>query len=364
MNEETLRKGILEVKKAVIERERKKRIASFSEPPLNTLFIELTRRCNERCEHCGSSCGEGSSPELSLDVLTGFLEGVAENFDPSSMTLALTGGEPLLYPNLIPLMWRAKELGFRMGMTSNGTLVTPARADELVDAGLRTVSVSVDGLRTKHDAFRRKKGAYDLAMGGVGAFIGTRRMKAVQITTIVTRDTVYDLPAMYEEFSGLDLDSWRISNVEPMGRALLHPNLILTPEEYRYMFDFIRDKRNEEIPVLYGCQHWLGLDYELETRNWVWGCGAGSSVASITCEGNFVACLDLPRRPDLVQGNVFDDDFATVWKERYEFFRRDVSDLDPKCGNCSERNYCMGGAFHSRDFDSGEQTMCFKGILF
>ena len=265
-----IRDAVLEIKKSHLDALRDWRLEKFREPELRTLFLELTRKCNERCLHCGSSCGSEPSPEMSLEELKRFLTDVSRKFDVGRMTLAVTGGEPLLYKDFFPLMEYASSLGFKWGMTTNGTLIDAGVARRLADAGLRTVSISVDGIGEKHDAFRRKKGAYDAAIAGVRNLIEVGSLDAVQITTVVTHDTVRDLPAMFEEFDKLDLDSWRISNVEPIGRALLNSNLMLTPDDYRFMFDFIREKRRDMIPVLYGCQHFLGLDYEREVRDWYW----------------------------------------------------------------------------------------------
>ena len=359
-----IRDAVLEIKKSHLDALRDWRLEKFREPELRTLFLELTRKCNERCLHCGSSCGSEPSPEMSLEELKRFLTDVSRKFDVGRMTLAVTGGEPLLYKDFFPLMEYASSLGFKWGMTTNGTLIDAGVARRLADAGLRTVSISVDGIGEKHDAFRRKKGAYDAAIAGVRNLIEVGSLDAVQITTVVTHDTVRDLPAMFEEFDKLDLDSWRISNVEPIGRALLNSNLMLTPDDYRFMFDFIREKRRDMIPVLYGCQHFLGLDYEREVRDWYWFCSCGTYVASVTCEGNIVGCLDLPRLPELVQGNVRTDDFEKVWKEKFSFFRRDMSEVCGKCSACADRKYCMGGPFHSWDYERNEPLLCFKGTLF
>ena len=360
---ESVRENVLRLKKEHLDRLRDWRLEKFENPELRTLFLELTRRCNENCRHCGSSCGSAPSPEVKADDLKKLLDDVKRDFDIGRMTLALTGGEPLLYRDFFELARYAHSLGFTWGMTTNGTLITPGTARKLKEAGIGSVSVSIDGTKAQHDSFRRMSHAYDRAIEGVKNLIDAG-VDPVQITTVVTHETVHDLPVMFEEFSKLDISSWRISNMEPIGRALTCPDLMLTDDEYRYMFDFIREKREAGYPLLYGCQHYLGPDYEREVRDWYYFCSAGVYVASVTCEGNIVACLDVERRPELVQGSIYRDSFADVWKNGFGFFRRDLSKTCGKCSSCGEAEHCMGGPFHSYDYDRKEPLVCFKGVLF
>jgi radical SAM protein with 4Fe4S-binding SPASM domain len=137
----------------------------------------------------------------------------------------------------------------------------------------------------------------------------------------------------------VDIDSWRVINLEPIGRALEYPDLMLTKEDYRRLFAFIYQKRMERMPVTYGCSHFLGLDLERELRGWYFFCGAGIHVASIMCNGDIGACLDIERRPETIQGNIFRDSFTDVWKNRFKIFRRPMSDFNEKCRVCPEAKW-------------------------
>ena len=96
----------------------------ISAPPLRNLFLELTLRCNERCIHCGSRCGEHDRvPELSLDQYKKILDDVKRDFGTKQIELDITGGEPLLRRDFYDIMGYADALGFRWGMTSNATLI-------------------------------------------------------------------------------------------------------------------------------------------------------------------------------------------------------------------------------------------------
>ena len=229
---------------------------------------------------------------------------------------------------------------------------------------MTTVSVSIDGLPETHDSFRQTPGAYERAMRGINALLSEGGFEAVQVTTVVHHKNIGELDRLYEIMCGLDIDSWRVINMEPMGRALCHPELMMTPEDYRRLFSFIREKRQEGMPVEYGCSHYLGMDYEHEVREWYFLCSAGIYVASIMANGDIAACLDIERRPELIQGNILRDDFTEVWKHGFQVFRKPLSDRNSTCRACPEKDFCAGDAHHSWNYDEDRPRLCFRDILF
>lgn len=336
----------------------------LARPQLRNLFLELTLRCNERCLHCGSSCGDVSSEELSVAEYDRLLREVKEDFGVQKKMLCITGGEPLLRREFFEITDIARKLGFSWGMTSNGTLITPEVARDLKRVGMRTISVSIDGLEQTHDAFRRTPGGYRKAMQGVENLLSVGGWKAVQVTTVVTHENISQLEELFYIFDKMDIDSWRVINIEPIGRAKQHPELLLTPDDYRTMFEFIRQKRIEGQPVCYGCSHYLGTEFEREVRDWYFLCTAGLYTASIMANGDITACLDIERRPEFIQGNIRRDRFSKVWYERFKEFRCELSDRSEQCRGCEEAPFCRGDAFHSYSFDGNRPEVCFKGILF
>ncbi len=336
----------------------------LNHPPLKNLFLELTLRCNENCIHCGSKCSQFSSvSELSTQQYKEILDGIKRDFDVKKFMLNITGGEPLLRGDFYEIMDYANKLGYIWGMTSNATLIDDEAAQKLKACGMRTISVSIDGLSETHDRLRGKKGAYEEAMKGINALINGG-FEHVQVTTVVNHQNIGELDELFDILCKTDIDSWRVINIEPIGRAKEHPELILSSEEYRYLFDYIKNKRLMGYPVCYGCSHYLGLDYERTVRDWYFICGAGVYTASITSSGDIIACLDIERRPELVQGNILKDSLKDVWEKKFGVFRRNLSDDNEKCRSCEDCRFCHGGAFHSWDFDKCEPMVCFKGTLF
>ena len=162
----------------------------------------------------------------------------------------------------------------------------------------------------------------------------------------------------------LDVDSWRVINLEPIGRALSLDGYMLDKEDYVRMFDFIRTKRNEGYPLSYGCTHYLGLEYEKAVRDWYFICSAGVYTASIMANGDIGACLDIERRSETIEGNILKDDFTDVWKNRFKIFRTPLYEKNEKCSHCDSKYFCLGGSYHSWDYSNNKPLVCFKDVIF
>ncbi|MCQ2465464.1 MAG: radical SAM protein [Oscillospiraceae bacterium] len=335
---------------------------SFDEIKLRNLFLELTLRCNERCLHCGSRCGDVPSEELTPAQYHDILRQIAGDFDVKEFTLCITGGEPLVRSDFFDIMDDANKQGYMWGMTSNGILITPDVAKDLARTGMKTISISIDGTEATHDAFRRTPGGWKKAMAGIENLIRVGTFKHVQVTTVVTHENIGQLDELYRIFSEMDIDSWRIINIDPIGRAKEFPHLLMTNEDFLTMFEYIRKMRARGEPVTYGCEHYLGMDYEGEVRDWYFHCGAGRSVASIMCNGDITTCLDIERRPEFVMGNIFRDRFRDVWENGFQIFRKGLT--CDNCAACGEYEFCKGGAYHTWNFDENRPNICFKDVLF
>lgn len=281
------------------------RLKFFEKPILRQLFFELTLNCNEHCWHCGSRCGDVHSDEMPPQQWKEILDQLKEDYEGALPQINVTGGEPLLYSGFEEVMSYAHSLGFKWGMTSNAILITPEVARMLKRCGMNTISVSIDGLSETHDRIRGLKGAYKRAMEGIQNLIDLHCFDNIMATTVVNHETIGELESLYKIMCSVDIDSWRVMGIEPIGRALEHPELLLTDDDHRTIMDFIRSKRADNDPVSYGCCHYLGLEYEREVRDWYFFCMAGVTVASITSTGDVYGCLDIDRsQPGIIQGNV------------------------------------------------------------
>jgi radical SAM protein with 4Fe4S-binding SPASM domain len=175
------------------------------------------------------------------------------------------------------------------------------------------------------------------------------------VVTCVNQRTINQLDEMREYLWSIGVRNWRLITIDPMGRAAENPELLLTPQQHRYLLDYIRDRRKEGLHISYSCEGFMP-DYEVEIRDSLFHCAAGVSVASILIDGSISACTSI--RGKYYQGNIYKDDFWDVWENRFESYRnRDwMRQLEP-CNTCKLFRYCEGGGMHLRRED-GSLMLC------
>ena len=330
------------------------------EHKLTYLFWECTLNCNFLCKHCGSDAGKKVyDGELTTEEIKKVLEEVAQKFRPQEVMLAITGGEPLLRKDLFEVMGFANELGFPWGMVTNGFLVNNDIVEKMKKTGMVSVVVSIDGIGEKHDEFRGVKGAYDRAVNAVKLLVEANFLKNLQITTTVHKGNIEYLEEMYKTFLPLGITSWRVMDVDPIGRSENNDELLLNKEQYKFLLSFIKDKRKKsKIDITYGCSGFLGLKYEGELRGWFFNCNTGINTGSILHNGDMFVCPNVPRRPELIQGNVRQENFTEVWNNKYKIFRNKERTKCEKCGSCEYWEECLGGSFHLWDFENNKPKVC------
>ena len=118
---------------------------------------ELTLRCDQFCTHCGSRAGDARDVELSTEEALGVVQQLAEM---GTKDVVLIGGEAYLHPGFLEVVRALKEAGIAPAMTTGGAGITPELAQQMAEAGIEQVSVSVDGLETAHDLIRGSKGSF------------------------------------------------------------------------------------------------------------------------------------------------------------------------------------------------------------
>ena len=135
-------------------------------PGLRLVAWEATRNCNLTCIHCRASATNGPY-EGELDTQAGLklMDEIARVGKP---IVILTGGDPMLRPDIFEIAKYGTSLGLRMVMSPNGTLITPENAAQMVESGIKRISVSLDGATAeRHDKFRGVPGAFDGALRGI-----------------------------------------------------------------------------------------------------------------------------------------------------------------------------------------------------
>jgi len=163
----------------------------------------------------------------------------------------------------------------------------------------------------------------------------------------------------------LTVDSWRLTNLEPIGRANQMKCHFLTADDFIYLFDFIRSCRQNhtKLPISFGCSHYVTPEYEMDIRDYFFICGAGTLVASILYNGDIYACLDIERRSELIQGNIKKDNFKEIWQNMFSQYRERRDRLSSLCAICLDAQFCRGDSAHTWDYDNNCAKCCLKQML-
>lgn len=337
---------------------------SNSKYPLHTLFFEVTSRCNALCDHCGSRCTASKRDELSSQDFKKVLDNVAENFGTKAIMLNITGGEPLMRKDLFEITEYADSLGFKWGLVTNGMLITDDVISKMKETHMSTITISLDGMKKTHEEFRHVPGCFDRIISAIEKLKDGNFIEHIQVTFIATKNNIYELPEVYRLLSMLGIDSLRISGIDPIGRAKDNEQLMLSREEYIYLFDFMKKHRTSQLPVVWSCSHYFGnTESTLDPTGKIFSCYTGIHVASVLSNGDIFGCPNIPRRKELIQGNVLKDDFCEVWKNNFEFYRDPNRTKAKQCEECEYWNYCKGDSFHTFDFETNTPQFCYKKFL-
>ena len=323
--------------------------------PLRQLFWECTLRCNLRCRHCGSDCTASAlTPDMPFEDFEKVLLRIREAYDPKDILVIFSGGEPLMRKDLAECGRRVQELGFPWGLVSNGCLMTPQKALELLKAGMRAATISLDGLEEEHDWMRGVPGTFKQADIAIRYLAGVSFL-GFDVVTCVTQKNFDQLNQIKEYLIGAGVRAWRIFTVFPVGRGATDPALQLTPEQYKGLMEFIVACRKEgRIKASYGCEGFLG-PYEGKVRDHLFSCQAGLSIASVRIDGAISGCTSI--RSSLSQGNIYQDDFVDVWEHRFGPFRDHTSFKTGPCAACKYWKKCQGNGMHLRG-ENGELLLC------
>lgn len=330
--------------------------AKVREHRLDTLFWECTLRCNLACRHCGSDCrvDPGVKDMPLADFLKVLDEEITPRVDPSQVLVIFSGGEVLVRQDLEEAGREVTRRGYPWGMVTNGMALTRERFASLLDAGLRSVGLSLDGFEGDHNRLRGNSLSYERALAALRMIVREPTL-SYDVITCVTPSLLPTLESFRDMLIAEGVKHWRLFSIFPMGRAKDDPTLQLSDSGFRLLLEFIRRTRREgRIDASYACEGFLG-DYEAEVRDHFYQCAAGISVASIRVDGSISGCTSI--RANYHQGNIYRDHFWEVWENRFEPFRNREWTRKGPCADCRVFRYCQGGGMHLRD-DNGDLLCC------
>lgn len=334
--------------------------ASDTEPRPVYAVWELTLKCDQPCQHCGSRAGAARVQELSLEEI---LRVADELVELGCREVVLIGGEAYLRPDLPSIVRHLAELGVRVIMQTGGRALTVERARALADAGLSQVGVSIDGPPAIHDRLRGNLGSWTAAMRALenAASVGL----GISANSQINQLNMDHLEVMFESFHRAGVRSWQVQLTAPMGRAADHPEWIVQPWMVVPILDRLAaiQERAAELFAEQGgqgrmfdvfCGNNLGYFGPHETllrsrphgeeAHWS-GCQAGVRSIGIESDGTVKGCPSLPTAP-YAGGNVLNDGLARLWAEdaTLRFPRGQAhGELWGFCASCHYAEVCGAG---------------------
>ncbi len=299
----------------------------------------LTYSCNLRCRHCYIDASRKMPGELSREEAMRVLDEIAD-VHPETM-LILSGGEPLLRPDLEDLVTRSAELGMMPVLGTNGTLLSPEKARRLAKRGLAGVGISLDSLLSaRHDDFRGKKNSWNEAVEGIRSAREAGLEAQVQIT--LTRDNWKELPDVIRFSKELGSRAITVFFLVCTGRG---QDLVdLSPEEYEEVLGFLAGLKSEGIMVRPRCapvyrRVLAQRDPDsILLKSDAGRCMAAKNYCRITPEGNVTPCPYMPASG----GNLRESSFGEIWNSSKLFQSLRNPELQGRCGSCEYREVCGG----------------------
>ena len=323
---------------------------------LKYLFWECTLRCNMNCLHCGSDCKKDSSiKDMPIEDFIKVIDEIKPTVDPHKLMVVFTGGEPLVRKDIEIVGKMLYDREFPWGIVTNGLFLTSNRLKNLLNSGMRALTISLDGIEETHNWFRGTKNAYPKV---INAIKNAAKIENIEfdIVTCANKRSFRELENIKNLLINFGVKKWRIFTVFPIGRAKNEPELFLSDKKFKELFDFISSTRKEgKIDVSYGCEGFLG-NYEGEARNEFFFCQAGISVGSVLADGSISACPSL--RDNFIQGNIYKDKFVDIWNNKFQIMRNRKWTKTGQCADCKYYKWCEGNGLHLRNEKTGELLFC------
>ncbi len=294
---------------------------------------DLTRECNLSCRHCYNASSVNAEEPPSVRVIAEKLS-IAPIF-----MVTLSGGEPLMEPEIWSIIQQFRKRGKSVQLISNGTLITERIARKIKDSNVNSVQISLDGLKETHNFQRGVDGCFEKSMSAIKHLV--KEGIPVTVNTIVSQRNIEEIPLLIEVLLNLGVNEFRVSRMVLMGRGGDLEEEMLSKEQTRSLTLYVLEKRKalegRILLVPDECMSFLGEKIHEYGLSW-YGCPAGRTECAVDCAGNVYPCVFLTYEA-FKMGNLTESDFDTIWhSSQFEDFR----EIERKC-SCEIADFCKGG---------------------
>ena len=311
---------------------------------------ELTLRCNHACAHCGSRAQQPREGELTTEAALKVVQALAAL---GTREVVLIGGEAYLHPGFLEVVAALSVAGITPVMTTGGMGIRPALARDMADAGLRRVSVSIDGLEATHNRIRRHPGSFQSALKALESLQAAGL--DISANTHFNRWNESELEDMYKLLQPLGVRSWQIQITAALGRAADRPEMLFQPWDLLQFLPRVAQLKRQAyadgILIMpgnnlgyFGPEEALLRSLKLEHKDAFQGCQAGRFVMGIESHGAVKGCPSLQSK-SYTAGNLRETALADIWAtgEALQFRRTDTDYLWGYCAECPFAQTCQGG---------------------
>jgi radical SAM protein with 4Fe4S-binding SPASM domain len=319
--------------------------------------LEITNRCNLNCFFCRAEANKHLDNELSkVDIFQLF-------HDLKKMKtrhVSLTGGEPLIREDVLEIIETAKDMGFELSLSTNGTLLKSVPIELL--KVFNPIRISLDAPYPEiHDKIRGKKGVFERTVEGIRYLVENCIYPVLRFT--ISKENADYLEDFLKLSANLGVKKVKVNRIIPIYGCKIDPKYILTPYEYRDLLIFTKEKAMEygievssEDPIAFQI-----FKKELLEGKKFGGCGAGIIHIHINSRGEVFPCPYLPIKLGSIREERIYDILIKhkVWK----FFMNIRLNVTGKCEQCKNKKICGGcraAAFSIRGNILDPDPLCFN----
>ena len=327
--------------------------------PGPVVLWNLIRRCNLKCRHCYSISADVDFPgELDTSEVFAVMDDLKAFRVP---VLILSGGEPLLRPDIFEISHRAKRMGFYVGLSSNGALIDEGNIDRIAAVGYDYLGVSIDGIGNTHDRFRGQAGCFEASMRGI-RLAGERGLK-VGLRFTMTADNADELEGVLDLADREGVSKFYLSHLVYAGRGNKSRPDAAAAQLRRATMEMLIDRtwaaieRGEDKEIVTGNNdadgvlllQWVERNFPDKAAHMCaklaqWGGNSsGVNIANIDNLGNV--------HPDTMWwhytlGNVRARPFSAIWRDTSDPVMAGLKQrprrIEGRCGQCRHFDICGG----------------------
>lgn len=331
------------------------------EYPLGTIYFYLTEGCNLACRHCWIAPkyqkGDHTYPSLPLDLF----RSIVEQAKPMGLSgVKLTGGEPLLHPNIHEILDIVRSEELRLTVETNGVLCTPELAENMAKCKTPFVSVSIDGENAEtHEWVRGVPGCFEAALEGARNLVNAGFRP--QIIMSVMRQNTDQMEAVVRLAESLGAGSVKFNIVSSSGRGekMHEAGETLTIEELVELGKWVENTLSASAGLRIVHSHPMAFrPMSKMFGNNGDGCGQCGilHILGVLADGSYAMCGIGQTVTDLVYGHAADDRLEDIWNNTLSInqLREGLPEkLEGICSDCLMKYMCRGYCVAQNYHDSG-----------